>query len=667
MMSPGSILERGKQIIPERSAWIESFGLVLFFLGVFLGLSCSFHHSGDYLPGGSVDFESVSNLAGPAGAWASGLLLGYFGLIGILWPLFFIVWGGFVTLGFVLVPEMRRFLGFLCLTIVMSWMIEVEGQFRQFTLPHFGYGGLIGAAIAGPVKAWIGYAGSHLLAGIVAIICLVLTGNLAISRTAAQFHSLRNQMRNRFLQSYRFIMRRGAGEEDLIREALAAAALESAAKKAGKDVRSAVKPESVQEVKKHLDQYLEDTLKKDSDAGSSNDGKLKIEYDGPNHGKPTANLFSKSSPAPDRAVEFEKMARKLTAQLEEFKIEGTITKITEGPVVTTFEFEPKAGTKVSKITAIADDLARMLQAKALRILAPIPGKQVVGFEVPNSSARTIGFADFIEHADFKSRKMILPVAFGLDSFGSPVIEDLTKMPHLLVAGSTGSGKSVFMNSLIGSLIARYSAKELRFVMVDPKMVELASYNDLPHMAAPVVTDPAVDAKEKLQLLVAEMEDRFQRMQMVGARNLEGFNEIVKKKRKSEFPRYNGRWQPMPFIVLIIDELADMMMVLGKDAEVPITRLAQKARAAGIHLVIATQRPSADVVTGLIKANFPTRVAFRVLSAIDSRTILDRSGAEKLLGRGDMLYLNSTGCRRIHGAYLSDEEVRAMAAAAARIR
>jgi len=209
------------------------------------------------------------------------------------------------------------------------------------------------------------------------------------------------------------------------------------------------------------------------------------------------------------------------------------------------------------------------------------------------------------------------------------------------------------------LIARHSAKDLRFVMIDPKMVELAAYNDLPHMACPVITDPSTEAKEKLDALVAEMEDRFKKMSIVGARNVDGFNELVKKSKRSQYPKFTDKWQPMPYIVLIIDELADMMMVLGKDAEIPITRLAQKARAAGIHLVIATQRPSADVVTGLIKANFPTRVAFRVLSGTDSRTILDTSGAEGLIGQGDMLFLNAAGLRRMHGAFLSDNEVHQM--------
>jgi len=275
----------------------------------------------------------------------------------------------------------------------------------------------------------------------------------------------------------------------------------------------------------------------------------------------------------------------------------------------------------------------------------------------------IGFSDLLASADFKSTKRRLPIAMGVDIFGEPVVEDLAEMPHLLVAGSTGAGKSVFMNTLIGSLIARHSASTLRLIMIDPKMVEMAAYNDLPHMACKVITDPAGEAKAALSRLVQEMDDRYRQMQAVGARNIDSFNDIIRNRKKSEFLTFEGKWAIMPYIVLIIDEMADMMMLLGKEIETPITRLAQKARASGIHMVIATQRPSADVVTGLIKANFPTRVAFRVMSGIDSRTILDQNGAETLLGKGDMIYLAAGKAKRLHGAFLPESEVQSMVTAA----
>jgi S-DNA-T family DNA segregation ATPase FtsK/SpoIIIE len=386
---------------------------------------------------------------------------------------------------------------------------------------------------------------------------------------------------------------------------------------------------------------------------------LELVYDGPLHGRPEAKDFSKSIKARDRSADLATGAQHLVEQLAEFRIIGEIKTVTQGPVVTTYEFKPSPGTKVSKIAALGEDLARLLKAQSLRVLAPIPGKDTVGFEVPNTERAVIGFADLIAAPAFSDAKKRLPIAMGVDIFGAPVIEDLAEMPHLLVAGSTGSGKSVFMNSLIASLIARHTADTLRLVMIDPKMVELAAYNGLPHMAYPVITDPQLEAKSALAHLVQEMDQRYQRMKALGARNIDAFNVTIKTSKKHQFVDFDGPWAPMPYIVLIIDEMADMMMQLGREAELPIARLAQKARAAGIHMVIATQRPTADVVTGLIKANFPTRVAFRVLSGLDSRTILDQVGAESLLGKGDMLYLASGGARRLHGAYLSDVEVQGM--------
>jgi S-DNA-T family DNA segregation ATPase FtsK/SpoIIIE len=390
---------------------------------------------------------------------------------------------------------------------------------------------------------------------------------------------------------------------------------------------------------------------------------LEFYYDGPAHGRPDPSIFSRSQLVDGKAEDFSGISQTLVEQLAEFKIFGDITHVTRGPLVTTFEFKPAPGTKVSKISALGEDLARLLKAQSLRVIAPIPGKDTVGFEVPNAKRATIGFADLLMAPEFRSSKVRLPIAMGCDIFGKPVIQDLADMPHLLVAGSTGSGKSVFMNTLIGSLIARHSAQTLRFVMIDPKMVELAAYNSLPHMACPVITDPSVEALSVLNGLVNEMENRYRNMRSVGARNIDSFNDIIKTRKRSEFVDFEGRFAPMPYIVVIIDEMADMMMNLGKEAEAPIARLAQKARAAGIHMVIATQRPTADVVTGLIKANFPTRVAFRVLSGIDSRTILDQNGAEGLLGRGDMLFLSSAGPSRLHGAFLSESEVHAMVAKA----
>lgn len=652
-------ISKSGRYLPAGDVLREASGYAVLGLGLFIGLAIY-----SYSPG-------ATNLAGPVGHRLASLFLHSLGIISALIPMLMIVFGSALVLGFQFEIAAKRFVGFFSLVVIAASMFAVQMMSFGVNRPSFGFGGHIGDTFANAALRNLGYGGATILFTILAFIALAISGNIALSR----LRSLTIFWMTRSFQ-YLTALRKtlqgeeAASDEELIKQALVAE-LKQSSHLLKKRIPSASKndvseaptlkrkksdPSSID-----LDSLVDEASESLAAGNDSEQSSITLNfyYDGKTHGKPTSTLFTRSSKAKDRASEFKKMADKLTQQLSQFKVEGKVTKIVEGPVVTTFEFEPLPGTKVSKITGLSQDLARLLQASSLRILAPIPGKKVIGFEVPNSERRMIGFADLVEHRDLKSSKVQLPVAMGMDAFGHVIIEDLAKMPHLLVAGSTGSGKSVFMNTLIGGLIARHSAKDLRFVMIDPKMVELAAYNDLPHMACPVITDPAGEAKDKLDALVSEMEDRFRKMQQLGARNLQGFNEIIRKGKRTDFPNFTDKWQTMPFIVLIIDELADMMMVLGKDAEIPITRLAQKARAAGIHLVIATQRPSADVVTGLIKANFPTRIAFRVLSGLDSRTILDTSGAEGLIGQGDMLFLNAAGLRRMHGAYLSDSEVHAM--------
>ena len=656
---------------PHPDAWLEAIGYALAGLGIFLGLACYSYEPSDYFQS-YIKADQVQNLAGPLGARIAAMVLHGLGLVGIALPATLVLWGSLVSLGFLLAPSAKRFAGFAVVLMIAPAVLEVQLRRLGMQEPSFGFGGTLGKAVAMPLIRQLGFLGSlvALLAALFSF--LSLSGNLSLSQTGPTLRRLNKKFfkfSGDFLRAQFFSIPK---EEEMVREALERIALAAKQKRGeiapdlkASDILSAIREKSSASASGEKSAGKASASdQSDSDAISSDT--VNFYFQGPaGQAKPSAALFSKSETAVPRKEAFEKLAKKLTGQLAQFKVEGKIVNIVEGPVVTTCEFEPAPGTKISKITGLAEDLARMLEAKSLRILAPIPGKNTVGFEVPNAKRRSIGFADLIESKVYKSSKMALPIALGVDTFGAVMIEDLTKMPHLLVAGSTGSGKSVFMNTLIASLICRHTAKDLRFIMVDPKMVELAAYNKLPHMAAAVVTDPTNDAKSKLDALVIEMEARFKRMGQVGARNIDGFNEIVKAKKKSNFEDFDGPWQPMPYIVLIIDELADMMMVLGKDAEIPITRLAQKARAAGIHLVIATQRPSAEVVTGLIKANFPTRIAFRVLSGLDSRTILDSSGAETLLGQGDMLYLSASGLRRMHGAYLSDQEVQSMVKATVR--
>jgi len=341
------------------------------------------------------------------------------------------------------------------------------------------------------------------------------------------------------------------------------------------------------------------------------------------------------------------MARMLETKLMDYHIAGEVLAVRPGPVVTQFEFEPAPGAKVSRIVALQDDLARSMSAVSVRVAGNIPGKSVIGIEIPNEEREMVYMQQVLSSKEFSSKKHILPLALGVDISGHPVVVDLARMPHLLIAGTTGSGKSVGVNGMICSMLMTYSPKDLRLIMVDPKMLELSMYNDIPHLLVPVVIDPHKAAKA-LAWAVYEMERRYRLMSEAKVRNLEGYNKAVSKVTDAE---------RLPYIIIVIDELADLMMVAGKEVEQSICRLAQKARAAGLHLILATQRPSVDVITGLIKANLPTRISFQVSSRIDSRTILDSMGAEQLLGHGDSLLLSGgRDLRRVHGAFVSDAEV-----------
>ena len=381
---------------------------------------------------------------------------------------------------------------------------------------------------------------------------------------------------------------------------------------------------------------------------------------------PSPALLTK---APEKNAEAGKaqldaMGAKLIDSLRTFKVEGTLSGRTSGPTVTQFEIEPAPGVKVRQFANLANDLALAMRAPSIRVVAPIPGKGAVGVEVPNPTPEMVAFREMLESADYQNKPMALPIALGKDLEGRPVIADLAKMPHLLIAGATGSGKSVCVNTIVTSLIYRHTPKTLRFLMVDPKMVELSVYNVLPHLRHKVVTDNR-DAAAVLKWAVMEMQERYALLAENGARNIQDFNQKVRSGatlRKPKDPNvgfenrdYTGGI--LPYIVVVIDELADLMMTCAAEVETPLAMLAQKARAIGIHLILATQRPSVNVITGLIKANFPSRIAFRVASQIDSRTILDGMGAESLLGNGDMLFIppGKSEPARLQGAFLSNDD------------
>ncbi len=369
----------------------------------------------------------------------------------------------------------------------------------------------------------------------------------------------------------------------------------------------------------------------------------------------------------------EHMSRLLEEKLSDFGVSVEVVEVNPGPVITRFEIKPAPGVKVSKISNLAKDLARSLAVLSVRVVEVIPGKSVVGIEIPNEKREIVRLSEVLSARVFTESNSALTLALGNDIGGNPMVANLAKMPHLLVAGTTGSGKSVGVNAMLLSMLLKATPDEVRFIMVDPKMLELSIYDGIPHLLAPVVTDMK-EAANALRWCVAEMERRYRLMASLGVRNLAGFNRKVKDARAAGEPLLDPIWKPdeyldngeeyrpeletLPFIVVVIDEFADMMMIVGKKVEELIARIAQKARAAGIHLILATQRPSVDVITGLIKANIPTRMSFQVSSKIDSRTVLDQGGAEQLLGHGDMLYLPpGTGLPvRVHGAFVDDDEV-----------
>ncbi|WP_044894473.1 DNA translocase FtsK [Bacillus alveayuensis] len=339
----------------------------------------------------------------------------------------------------------------------------------------------------------------------------------------------------------------------------------------------------------------------------------------------------------------------LNQTFESFNVGATVVHVTQGPTVTRFEVQPERGVKVNKITSLADDIKLSLAARDIRIEAPIPGKSTIGIEVPNLQSRPVFIREILQSPAFVRNPSPLTVALGLDISGTPIVTDLKKMPHGLIAGATGSGKSVCINAMLVSLLYKAMPHEVKLLLIDPKMVELAPYNHIPHLVSPVITDVKA-ATGALKWAVEEMERRYELFAHAGVRDINRYNELVKREQKLE--------HHMPYIVIIIDELADLMMVAPNDVEEAICRIAQKARACGIHLIVATQRPSVDVITGLIKANIPTRIAFSVSSQVDSRTIIDTNGAEKLLGRGDMLFLENGTSKtiRVQGNFVSDEEI-----------
>ncbi len=615
---------------------------------------------------------AIHNAGGRAGAWFADVFLYVFGYIAYLVPVM-VAWSGWIVYRGVpggAEPGAARFHllrwgGFLFTLIAACGLAALHFQAASGTLPvGAGAGGVMGTLIAEQAIRVLGLLGSTLL--LLALLLAAVTVFTGISwfavmdlvgrsvlwlggRVRRALGALRERARARRARQER--------EQKVAREARRSASRKKKAPRIEPVVDAPRAKESARAQKEKQIQLFDPPSNSQLPPLSLLDAAGKDEQGG----------YSNES--------LEAMSRLLEHKLEDFNISAEVTAVHPGPVITRFELQPAAGIKVSSITNLSKDLARSLSVISVRVVEVIPGKSTVGLEIPNEQRQMVRLSDVLRSKAYDQAKSPLTLALGHDIGGQPIVADLQRMPHLLVAGTTGSGKSVAVNAMLLSLVYKALPKDVRLILIDPKMLELNAYEGIPHLLAPVVTDMK-EAANALRWCVAEMERRYKLMASQNVRNISGFNRRVQeaidagdpikdpfhKPEEAADPEAPApTLEPMPYIVVVIDEFADMMMVVGKKVEELIARIAQKARAAGIHLVLATQRPSVDVITGLIKANIPTRMAFQVSSRVDSRTILDQQGAEQLLGNGDMLYVpaGTSYPQRVHGAFVDDHEVHAV--------
>lgn len=601
----------------------------------------------------------IQNIGGKAGAWIADVLLNLFGYAAFLLPVVLgaVAWIALFGLGEEdeLGPALRL-VGTFGFLFGATGLLHVR-LFGAYVHDVARAGGVIGQLLGKSLGAGFGPLGANLFLVVLLLVSITLATGLSwfwvMERIGAWVLAMPELLRRKTQQAEEWKRTREMREErEEVRKT------EAVRQARREPVR--IEPPAPPVVEKSERAKRETQIPLFQGAGGTPDGLPPLSLlDDP---KPQAKGYSEET--------LEVLSRQIEFKLKDFRIDVQVVGAYPGPVITRFELEPAPGVKVSQISSLDKDIARGLSVKSVRVVDVIPGKSVIGLEIPNTSREMIFLSELLRSKEYDKSASPLTLALGKDIAGRPTVADLARMPHLLVAGTTGSGKSVAVNAMVLSLLYKATPKELRVLMIDPKMLELSVYQDIPHLLAPVVTDMK-EAANGLRWCVAEMERRYKLMSAVGVRNLAGFNKKVKDaidagqplmdplfKPNPELGEAPRPLEPLPFIVIFIDEFADMMMIVGKKVEELIARLAQKARAAGIHLILATQRPSVDVITGLIKANIPTRIAFQVSSKIDSRTILDQSGAETLLGHGDMLYLPpGTGMpERVHGAFVSDDEV-----------
>jgi S-DNA-T family DNA segregation ATPase FtsK/SpoIIIE len=623
----------------------EAKWLVLLALAVYLLLIFVTFHRDDPSWSYSATGAAVRNAGGVVGAWVSNLLLYLFGISAYWW----VALSGYVAFwGYRRIerrPLVVALIGFAVLLMASAALENLRFASIGATLPSV-HGGIIGDVAGRAAATALGFTGATLLLLTAAAVGLSLfTGISWLALSELVGRSLETGY-DLALRTWERRQDRKLGE--LAREERNLV-VESEKRREEDHPPLRIEP-PVGEIKKSVRVQKEKQAKLFEELPDTPLPPLKL-LDEAKH--ETGELVSAET------IEF--TSRLIEKKLSDFGVSVKVLAAYPGPVITRYEIEPAIGVKGSQIVNLVKDLARALSVQSIRVVETIPGKSCMGLEIPNPNRQTVRLSEILGSEAYHSLNSPLALALGKDIAGNPVVVDLGKMPHLLVAGTTGSGKSVALNAMILSLLYKAEPRTIRLIMIDPKMLELSVYADIPHLLAPVVIDMK-QAVNALTWCVAEMERRYKLLNFVGARNLSGYNhKVIERKIEDPFALDTGNPQaltPMPNIVLVIDELADLMMVVGKKVEELIARLAQKARAAGIHLILATQRPSVDVITGLIKANIPARIGFQVSSKIDSRTILDQSGAEALLGSGDMLYLPpGTGLpQRVHGAFVADHEV-----------
>ncbi len=619
----------------------EIIGILLFFLVVFSLISLlSYHHEDPSIHntgGGAV----VHNLFGTLGAQVAGLLVGLFGL-GAFWvPVLLLL----ASIHFFSAQSRKTVVhivvGGVLLLLTTGCLLAFKQNAYELFDRHFSAGGIIGLPLKDFLVHYANMTGGLIIIGIAWLIGFILTTGFSLvafyHRTCSAMARLSGRIKE--LRLKRQERRTKAKKRDRVLKAKADTTVSDI------EIKAPVIPKPVKKVeppKQKMFDFMQE------------EGEFQL---------PPISLLDDPEERPHsvNSDNLRMQSKLLEKKLEDFGVHGQVVAVTPGPVITTFEYAPAPGVKINKIVNLSDDLALALRAISVRIVAPIPGKAAIGIEVPNTDRETVRFKEIVASDAFEKSKSKLTLCLGKDIVGHPVAAAMDKMPHLLIAGATGAGKSVALNTMICSFLYKARPDEVKLIMVDPKRIELSAYDGIPHLIVPVVTD-AKKATNALFWAVKEMERRYELLSEKKARHISQYNQKIekpaagKKGDKSE-EGAEAQPQPLPYIVIIIDELADLMMVASRDVEVALTRLAQMARAAGIHLILATQRPSVDVLTGIIKANFPTRLTFQVSSKTDSRTIIDANGAENLLGMGDMLFLPpGTGrLQRIHGAYISEAE------------